>query len=39
MKYGYGGYTRSLLNTLKEDDIIDEKQFECGHCKYWVIKK
>ena len=39
MKYGYGGYTRSILNTLKIDNIIDEKAFECGHCKYWVIKK
>ena len=39
INFGYGGYTQSLLRTIANDGLIEEKMFECGHCKYWVIKK
>ena len=38
-KYGNNGYVKEIVNILKLDDIIEEKKFDCGNCKYWVIKK
>lgn len=37
-KFGNNGYVSRTISILSADGIIKEKSFECGSCKYWVVK-